>query len=452
MDVFAPWAPKEGARHRHHGCVPITVDLGADGEPYELALFGYQSEIDPPEISEGFDAAADRAEADFAAWRDACPPAPARYAEARELAAYIGFSATAPPSGNFFALVMLMSKNWMNNAWNWDNYFNAWASTYRDPDFAWELFRLHLRHQHETGALGDAINERKIGWSYTKPPVHGWMLRRMMDVSEKIDDARLAEAYEPLVRWTEWWFRYRDDDGDGICQYHHGNDSGWDDASAFDIGSPNEAPDLNALLVVQMEALADIAERLGKAEDAAVWRGRSEEMLQEFIEHSWRDGQFVAMESGTHRYGGSRDSLLNFIPLVLGRRLPAEIRKAMVSGLTAEGRFLTEWGLATEAVSSPEFLQQGYWRGAIWPPPTMMIIDGLADAGEKKLAADLAERLCRMVATHGFGENHDALTGEIHYDPAYTWSVSVFQILAAEHLDERPAPAGCLPTDRPLAR
>ncbi|NBB95836.1 MAG: hypothetical protein GVY16_08850 [Planctomycetes bacterium] len=63
-----------------------------------------------------------------------------------------------------------------------------------------------------------------------------------------------------------------------------------------------------------------------------------------------------------------------------------------------------------------------------------LMIDGLADAGETDLAADLAERFCRMVAMHGFGENHDALTGVPHYNPAYTWAVSVFQILAAEHL------------------
>lgn len=64
----------------------------------------------------------------------------------------------------------------------------------------------------------------------------------------------------------------------------------------------------------------------------------------------------------------------------------------------------------------------------------MMIIDGLADDGRHDLASDLAQRFRRMCATHGFGENHDARTGVIHYDPAYTWSTSVWQILARTHL------------------
>lgn len=432
--VTAPWQPKPGQRHRHHGTSPMIADMASEDGRWELALHGYESEIDPPDITEPFDQAAQRVEQDFARWRDACPPAPKRYAGARELAAYISWSSVVPASGNFFAPAMLMSKNWMTNTWNWDNYFNAWASTYRDPDFAWDQFLLHIRHQHETGALGDAINQQKIGWSYTKPPVHGWMLERMMHISDRIDDHRLAEVYPPLVRWTEWWCRYRDDDGDGICQYHHGNDSGWDDATAFDVGSPNEAPDLNALLVIQMDVLGQIADRLAKPEEAEAWRGRSTRLLKALIDHSWRDGQFVSMVSGTHEYRSPGDSLLNFIPLVLGRRLPDAILDQMVEGLTRPGRFLTEWGLATEAVDSPEFLNTGYWRGAIWPPPMMMIIDGLRNAGRTELAEDLAERFCRLVDTHGFGENHDPLSGVAHYDPAYTWSTSVFQILAADYL------------------
>ncbi len=436
MSVTAPWQPKPGQRHRHHGTSPIIVDVSPEAGEWELVLHGYESEIDPPDITEPFDRAHQRVEQDFARWRDACPSAPQRYQRARDLAAYISWSSVVPASGHFFAPAMLMSKNWMTNTWNWDNYFNAWASTCRDPDFAWNQFLLHIRHQHETGALGDAINQQKIGWAYTKPPVHGWMLQRMMQISDRIDDKRLAEVYDPLVRWTEWWCRYRDDDGDGICQYHHGNDSGWDDATAFDVGSPNEAPDLNALLVIQMDVLGRVAERLGKPEQAEAWQGRSERLLKALIDHSWRDGQFVSMVSGTHEYQSPGDSLLNYIPLVLGRRLPQTILDQMVEGLTRPGRFLTEWGLATEAVDSPEFLNTGYWRGAIWPPPMMMIIDGLRDAGRNELAEDLAERFCRLVDTHGFGENHDPLTGVAHYDPAYTWSTSVFQILAADYLSD----------------
>lgn len=122
--------------------------------------------------------------------------------------------------------------------------------------------------------------------------------------------------------------------------------------------------------------------------------------------------------------------------------MPDAIREAMIGELTRKGGFLTEWGLATEAVDSPEYLPRGYWRGPIWPPPMLMIVDGLRDAGEYLLSEDLAERFCRLVATHGFGENHDALTGEIHCDPAYTWSASVFQLFTRLHLADMHRKAG----------
>ncbi|MCA1808852.1 MAG: hypothetical protein LC725_05280 [Lentisphaerae bacterium] len=408
MKVEAPWKPTAGSEYRHHGTHPIHVVFGTDAEEWEVQINAYESEIDPPGIYESFKEARQRSEDSFAVWLNKTPPAPERYRLTRELAAYVTWSAVVPAAGNYRAPSMLMSKNGMVSTWNWDNYINAWASVYRDPDFAWGQFMLHISHQHKTGALGDGINEQSIGWSYTKPPVHGWILRRMAEASDAIDNVRIGEAYKPLCKWTEWWFQYRDDDRDGICQYHHGNDSGWDDATAFDIGSPNEAPDLNALLILQMEALGEFAGRLGKLDEATAWRKRSKEMLDRFIQHSWHEGRFAAMVSGSHAYDPDNQCLLSYIPLILGSRLPEDIRKAMMRDLTRQGGLLTEWGLASEAVDSPEYLSRGYWRGAIWPPPMLM----------------------------SFGENHDALTGEIHYDPAYTWSASVFQIFAHLYLHD----------------
>lgn len=71
-------------------------------------------------------------------------------------------------------------------------------------------------------------------------------------------------VYDALVKWTYWWLTYRDDDNDGIPQYNHGNESGWDNGTAFSGGVPIECPDLTAYLIIQMDVLADIAGRLGR--------------------------------------------------------------------------------------------------------------------------------------------------------------------------------------------
>ena len=116
------------------------------------------------------------------------------------------------------------------------------------------------------------------------------------------------------------------------------------------------------------------------------------------------------------------------------KRLPKDIRQALIAGLSQEGRFLTQYGFATEQTRSRHYNPDGYWRGPIWAPSTMIIIDGLAASGEKALASKAAERFCRMCRESGFAENYDALTGQRRHDPAYTWAASVFLVLAHEYL------------------
>lgn len=426
--VDAPWHPRSEGSHRHHRCSPFVLQFA--GNPFELAIEDYQSEWEPRYYDVPFDSCAESVAKDFADWHAGGPVVSDEYAEAAVLASYVTWSAIVPAAGNFKYPTMLMSKRWMNNAWNWDNYFNAWASAYRDPHFALRQFHLHLDLQHEQGALGDGINEETIGWAYTKPPVHGWILGRMLSIHEYSDEI-LKPIYASLGRWTEWWFRYRDSDGDGVCQYHHGNDSGWDDASAFDVTPPVESPDLSALLVIQMEVLSLLADRFGRGDEAESWLARSKSTLDALVKHSWKADRFVAMQSGTHATvddGG--DSLLCQIPMILGRRLPAEQRNGIVSALSDEGRFLQPHGLSTESARSPHFIAEGYWRGPMWAPALMMIVDGLLDAGETVLAKDIARRFCDDCVAGGFAECYNPITGAPIHDPAYTWAASVFVILS----------------------
>jgi glycogen debranching enzyme len=328
---------------------------------------------------------------------------------------------------------MLMSKNWMTSVWSWDHCFNAMALTYRNPELAWDQLMVMVDHQDADGAFPDSVNDNGFVWNFCKPPIHGWALRWMMDRTDFIGRKELKEIYKPLAKWTEWWFTYRDSDGDGVPQYNHGNDSGWDNATVFDIGAPVEGPDLAAYLVIQMETLSEVAAALGRKREAKRWRKRADELLKALLDHSWRGTHFVAPRSGDHATAEG-DSLLPYLPIVLGKRLPGKVRSALVAGLTEEGRFLTEHGLATESLRSPHYQAEGYWRGPIWAPPTLLIVDGLFSAGERGLGQQIARRFCDMVARSGMAENFDARTGAGLCDPAYTWTASVFQVLAHEYV------------------
>lgn len=414
----APW---NGVRAEY---VKITV-------AGEIALESFTTTAPDDHVRPSFVQCRQQARNTFESFLTNLPAVPPRYRSARELAGYILWSAMVNPQGHYRRPAILMSKNRMSSVWSWDHCFNAMALAKAHPALAWDQMQVMFDLQDAHGALPDCVSTERIIWTCCKPPVHGWALRRMLEANPKVASRRqLAAFYPQLAAWTNWWLNSRDDDGDGICQYHHGNDSGWDNATCFAVDMPVEGPDLAAFLITQMDTLALLARRLGRAAEAKRWTQRGDRMLQDLLRHCWRGDRFVAMQSGSHRSPDKGDSLIPFTPLLLGRRLPAEITRTLVTRLFEPDRFLTAHGLATENLKSPLYEQNGWWRGGIWAPPTHMIYDGLRQLGEDDHAREVARRFCETCRTSGFAENFNALTGEPVGDKAYTWTASVFLLLA----------------------
>jgi putative isomerase len=449
--VDAPWTGT--------ACDHVVAEFipGPDGRA-EGILEEFFSTWTPHDRPADFDAARQAVSAEFAAWLKKMPPLAERHRSSRrrgatsasdpgpadsfsppdlraawELAGYLLWSCGVPAGGHLTRPAILMSKNHMNRLWCWDYLFNALALAYRAPREAWDQFMLPFDIQDPTGSLPDFATDDLYQWNFVKPPIQGWALRWMLRRCGWLTPRHLKEAYAPLARLTDWWLAHRDTDGDGIPAYDHGNDSGWDNATCFDLRPPIEAPDLSAYLVLQMDVLAAIARKLGRSADSARWKARADALLRRLIDHSWRDGAFLAPSSGAHETA-SGDSLLAFLPLVLGARLPAGVRRRMLDGLTRPGRFLSPHGLATEALDSPKYQPDGYWRGPIWAPTTLMLLDGLQDLGRHDMARDLARRFCALCARAGFAENFDARTGAGLRDRAYTWTAAVFLCLGHEML------------------
>ncbi|MFP4384299.1 MAG: amylo-alpha-1,6-glucosidase [Spirochaetia bacterium] len=426
-ELFSPaqWGPKPAGDRRHQNTNEYILELSPEAE---ILITDYESENGGDPVMGSFEKDAEKVKAEMNAWHSLSPEAEPEYGDTSFFASYITWSSFVPASHNFFKPTMIMSKRRMLNAWNWDNYFNSWAMGLRDPELAWDMYQLHFDHQLEEGALADGINERKIGFVYTKPPVHGLVLSHLLQYGA-VPEQELERIYPKLLKATYWWFRFRDDDGDGICQYHHGNDSGWDDATVFDIEPPVESPDLSALLVLQLKVLAKAAERLSLFTDAENHRKKSRELLEALLGHSIRDGRFTGLQDGSHRESPA-DSLLLRIPVVLGKLLPRDVLSNLVSDLGDESAFLGDHGLATESMKSGEFIPDGYWRGPAWAPATMLIVYGLIDAGKTELAREISRRFCGTCRKAGFAECFNVVTGDPLHDRGYTWTASVFIILS----------------------
>src|ERR1700691_6249473 len=178
-----------------------------------------------------------------------------------------------------------------------------------------------------------------------------------------------------------------------------------------------------------MDTLAEIAGKLGRNADSQEWRSRSDELLKRMLTTLWRKDHFVALRSSDGAQIDSQ-SLLLYMPIILGKRLPPDVRTKLVQGLIEQGKFRTAHGFATEALTSKYYMSDGYWRGPIWAPATMLLAEGLDAAGEHALAEKMRVDFCQMVQQTGMYENFDAVTGKGLRDPAYTWTSSVYLIFA----------------------
>jgi glycogen debranching enzyme len=113
----------------------------------------------------------------------------------------------------------------------------------------------------------------------------------------------------------------------------------------------------------------------------------------------------------------------------LGDRLEPAIAKKLLSRLV-EMQFITDWGPATECPSSEFYKSDGYWRGPIWAPTTLLLFDGLLRQGQDELALSVAEKFSKLAATSGMAENYDAIEGAPLRDKAFAWASAVYLILA----------------------
>jgi len=314
-----------------------------------------------------------------------------------------------------------MSKNWMTNIWSWDHCFNALALAAQQPELAWQQLALLFELQHESGRLPDFANDLQAYWRFTKPPVHGWTVAQLRRQSTWTEE-RCAQMHDWLAAQARSWLVTASKGA--LPAYDHGNDAGWDNATVFLQSTPLQSPDLSSFLILQLDELATLAEGLGRPEQARDWRYQADALFDRLMAQLWTGERFVArLADGTVVNDG--DSLIAYTPLLLGQRLPAAIREQLLVELFEPGRFLSAHGLATESQRSPHYRADGYWRGPIWAPTTMLFVDAMDRCGRPDLGDELARRFTAMCARSGLAENFDAQTGAPLRDPAFTWTSSV---------------------------
>lgn len=399
------------------------------GVDWEIAIEEFGTARAPRGPAPSFDEVVAASEADFQHYVSQVAPWRTSETPAAELAAYVLWASTVEPYGFVQRESVLMSKHWMDRVWSWDHCFNALALAPGLPQAAWDQFMMPFDHQDASGALPDTVGSYGASYGFVKPPVHGWTVARLLRDVPAWGAERRRQLMDRLASLTSFWLDYRRVPGHPVPHYQHGNDSGWDNSTAFRTEDVIESPDLAAMLAVQLGVLISMGEDLGD-ERVPEWRTQKTELLQALTVRFWDGTSLVARHVPDNAIAG-QTSLLRLMALIAADDLPADIVDAIIDELP---EFLTEWGVATEKPTSPYYEADGYWRGPIWAPPTILLEDGLRRAGRIELADAISARFRGLCERHGFAENFDALTGAGLRDLAYTWTASVYLVLAREHV------------------
>lgn len=422
VEVDAPWSTVGNER--------ISITFNPNGGESGFAIESYKTVWMRREYDD-YPAAYERVKQHYAQWLQQMAVVPERFEPSRQLASYITWSCVVHPEGQLTDYAMYMSKNWMFNIWSWDNCFNALMLSKQRPELALAQLEIFIAHQDQSGIYADFINDKFISFNCCKPPIHAWAFTQMRQQNAKFNEpALVVRMYDSLKRATNYWLEHRRSDARYLPVYNHGNDSGWDNASIFHDGVPVESPDLAAHLIRQIDILSDMAVELGLIDEAKKWSKMADELYDLLMKRLYVGGTFVARYAPEDRIIEHQDSLILLMPLVIGYRLPPELTDRLVRILVE--KFEAPYGICTESMDSPLYKDNGYWLGPIWAPVSYLFIDALQNNGYNELAAALAHKFMELTLVGGMAENFDPFSGKGLVDPAFTWTSSVFLLLAEQ--------------------
>ena len=372
-------------------------------------------------------------------WQDFLEKYPhfsAPYESGRADTAYVLWSHLVAPTQLTPRWMMLMFPGEMDSAWQ---LIQNGVALQEQPELSRSLLLAPLERQSEEGQLADSYDETFLNTGGFKPPVYGWAVKNLLrhDLLKDWPREELEKLYEGAGKWADWFMTCRDDDGDGLPGFEGGTECGFDEVSAYLERLSLATPDLCAFEVLNFEAQGDLARLLGKPrEEIDAWYEKSRSLLQRMLDKMWDGEKFIALTQYDHKPVHS-GALMFFMPLMLGRRLPAEVLDKLTADLMTEGAILSPYGLASERMDSDVFEFSGVKMGcgAVCPPGQLFIVCGLWDGGKKNEAREITRRYLTRLMEGGYSHFIDPVSGD--GSPFWgTWARTVFTILARLEKEE----------------
>ncbi|WP_298613853.1 trehalase family glycosidase [uncultured Odoribacter sp.] len=323
--------------------------------------------------------------------------------------------------------------------WAWDTWKQAVATVHFEPELAKNQIRSMFDYQDEAGMIADCIysNKRENNYRDSKPPLAAWSVYEVC--KETADTAFVREMYPKLLKYYRWWFRYRDHDGNGICEF--GSTDGTEEAAKWESGMDNavrfdeakmvkngedawsfnqESVDLNAYLCYEYRLLQQMADLIGEKFEEP---DRTEVIRTYFFDS--QNGYFFdrILKGDFVRVEGPE----GWTPLWTEIATTEQAGKVMKI-IADTNKFSTYIPFPTLAADHPKFLPGGYWRGPIWLDQVYFGISGIRKYGYHEEADRYTDQVfTRLKGLSGkapIHENYDTHDGSVLKAPHFSWSAA----------------------------
>jgi putative isomerase len=228
---------------------------------------------------------------------------------------------------------------------------------------------------------------------------------------------------------------------DGFFLWYDGVESGVDNNPAVSDrpSQVTEGVDLQCYLYREYRAMAVLAGKLGKREDADKYRAQADDLAAHVRDKMWSesDGLFLNIDARSGRSVPIK-TWTNFVPLWAGIATPAQAKRTIDDHVLNPKEFWCDYGIRTLAPSEPLYnAKAGYWRGPVWVISNYMVMHGLANYGRQAEARQVADRTVNLLAgdikkTGGMNENYDPDNGQ----PAAGGHFLSWNLLAEHMIEE----------------
>ena len=354
------------------------------------------------------------------------------------------------PKGDLYhdGVIPSHAVSYFNGFWAWDSWKHAVALAKIDPELAKNQVRAMFDYQQPDGMVIDCIysNKKENNARDSKPPLATWAVYEIYRQTN--DKAFVREMFPKLVKYHQWWFKYRDHDKNSICEF--GSVDGTTEAAKWESGMDNavryddatmvqnsehawsfdqESVELNAYLCLEARLLGELAATAG-------------EEFSSPIDPQQVNAAFFDSTSGYYFDRSLNGNLINvegpegWIPLWT-EIAPAQNAAAVMKVMANPKKFATYIPFPTLAADNPKFNPKGYWRGPIWLDQVYFGISGIRKYGYQREADTFTDnvftRLKGLSGNEPIHENYGTHTGERLKAPHFSWSAAHLLMLYWEY-------------------